>query len=57
MLIIGVLSSVVLPTLQNTLKDHPRLHETILQAYLGCLLVGDVSRAPAQRRTLPLPQC
>lgn len=45
MLIIGVLSTVMLPTFQKTLKSQPKLHETILRAYLGCLLVGDVSSA------------
>ncbi|ORY50684.1 hypothetical protein BCR35DRAFT_336038 [Leucosporidium creatinivorum] len=40
-LIIGVMSSVLLPTFQKTLKGQPQLHETLLRSYLGCLLIGD----------------
>lgn len=52
MLIIGVLSTFVLPVMEKHLSAHPKIHERLLQTYLGCLLFGDVSRI-YQKQTHP----
>ncbi|KAL8279242.1 hypothetical protein RQP46_008279 [Phenoliferia psychrophenolica] len=41
MLILGVLSTIMIPKMSKTLKDHPVLHERLLRGYLGALFVGD----------------